>query len=157
MEQEVSSVIHLSTALIVLSAVIAIAMFTVTIGLEFEQSTFDSMSDLQSSMSRGQLQSVLNKDNVIMPTSALYGILCQEHSAVSYLSYTYYEDDLPTTLIVQPDQMGWVLSVNGVVDSTALFLYPEDILNDKLNGKVTLSVTADGYGSYKVIAEELER
>ena len=85
MEKEVSSVTRLGIMLIAMSALIGLVWVTVKIGVSFGDNQYKMGANVVNSAESSQIKSLCGKENVIMPTAAIYNMIAQESSSVSKL------------------------------------------------------------------------
>lgn len=157
MEREVSSAVSLATSLIAMSIVITLVMYTVIIGNNFKESVFEGSAQIQTELSSGQLNSLCGGDIKIMPKAAIYAILAQEHSSINSLTYTKMTDlasGAVTIVTMEPASNGRWSDKHGGIDTE--FVYPEDVMSNELNGKVTVEVEKNSYGTFDIIVKDID-
>ena len=82
MEREVSAAILIAVALVLMSALIGLVMYTVVIGNEVRADAFESAVNLQESISSGYYDDMVGKNNII-PASAAYSLLLKGENIVT--------------------------------------------------------------------------
>ena len=142
MEREVSSALSLAAALIAMSLVITLVMYTVTLGNSVKEDAYEFGAQVEVGLGSGQLNSLNGKDKQIMTKAAIYALISQEHSAVGSLTFDGAK-------IIPSNTGKWVIENGGALSPE--YIFPEDILAEDLGGKVIVTVTKSKSSLYDVV------
>jgi len=127
MEREVSLTVEISVALVAICAVISIIWFTVYLGNDVANQASETGSDIVATMESSVLEELSGKNEVIMPSAAIYNVLKTYSNAVP--------------------EFECKICGGGVVDLTD----DNPCVIKHLEGKVHVLVKDRPYGGYKVI------
>lgn len=92
MEKEISTSVHISVALILISAVCGIVIYTIIVGNQMKQEAIDKATDMQVGVSTSQLSSLAGTTKII-PKAAAFAIIVQEEQGIRKLTYNTIESD----------------------------------------------------------------
>ena len=82
MEREVSLTVEISVALVAICAVISIIWFTVYLGNDVANQSSETASEIVATMESTVLEELSSKNEVIMPSAAIYNVLRTYSNAV---------------------------------------------------------------------------
>lgn len=82
MEREVSLTVEISVALVAICAVISIIWFTVYLGNDVANQSSETASEIVATMESTVLEELSGKNEVIMPSAAIYNVLRTYSNAV---------------------------------------------------------------------------
>ena len=155
MEREVGDSIQIGIMLILVSILISIVWFTVSLGLRVETTTESRYTNITESINNSQLNSLKYQSDVIMPKAAIYGIVARESELIYGMRYTF--PDAKVYEISKKDDV-WQCKNGGVTILSRRFL--QDILSDKatnqVTGKVSVEVTTNDTGLYFISIKEID-
>lgn len=134
MEREVSDSIKISITLLLMAALISIVWFTVRIGNNIKNDTFESSSNLAANMESSQLNSIKYKEGLVVPKVSVYNLINQESSVVTkviYITSTKNGDKYELTYNGEK----WEAELGGIKYT---YSFAQDILADtRFNGGLT--------------------
>ena len=144
MEREVASTIHLAVMLILMAALLSIVLYTVYIGNQAKNDAISKASDITIKMDNGELDSLSNSSDNIMPKASIYYIVAKEYNNVIKLS-------IDGQLFTVDSDSRW--ESEGINDK---FMYPEDVIRYYgLGGKAKVNVIANKSGLYEVSIQSI--
>ena len=143
MEREVSSVARLAVMLVSIAALLGIVWVTLVMGNRLKFGAYEEAAMMQTNIEQTQIKSVCDKDKIIIPKAAIYNLVAQSSSSISYMEYT---DSDGMLTIVKPGNKYW--EAEGSLAGNYLAI--EDVLEGEMTGKAKLLVEKDGKGTYKV-------
>lgn len=146
MEREVSRAVQLAVSLIAMSVVLLLVMGTVYIGNELKVDVINKAVDSQTRLETGQLRSLSTHGGKIMPKAAIYSIVSKERNGVSLITLD--------GVTYAPNQTGRWANQEDADDE--VYIFPEDIILNSLDGKVTVKVDDNKDGFYSVDIESIQ-
>lgn len=145
MDREISKYVEIAVAMIAISVVITLVMFTVHIGDELKLSLVTQAVDIEIGVSTGQLDSIAGGHIKVMPKASIYYIIAKEYKGVRWLEYN--------GVVYKANREGY-WTKNGEVSfygDNKRYILPIDILDeDPPDGKVAVLVERVGRGVYDV-------
>lgn len=150
MEREVGDSLQIGIMLILISVLISIVWFTVSLGLGMENSTEMTYARMDNQIQNSQLDSMRGVNSIIMPKASIYSIISQESNNVCKLTYEFANGKV--YVITKSSEDDWECK-NGVT-LIKRFKFVQDALSDKtteyVTGKVEVSVEKNDLGLYEI-------
>lgn len=146
MEREASSMLSISIMMLALAALIGIVWYTVYIGNVAKGDAYTAGVKFRNSVAASQLSSIMYKEDIVVPKAAAFNLITQENEHISSLIYVESTGNTTTTWTVSFGKDCWEAKSGSKVKKYA---YLQDILSEKLGGKVEMYV--EPYNSTYVI------
>lgn len=140
MEKEVSHTIEIAVTLIVMSIVIGIILFTVTIGGGLRAESHEFATETKSTVEYAGLEELVSAEETVMPASTAYSLIRRYSNSIS----EYY--------CFRCNQVNYFTGYEGY---TNLHTTDNICLATHLKGKVSLKVSKNGEGQYCVYVHSI--